>query len=140
MKEKKGWLNNYDLADLKKLEKLIDNPEKEVTIYRTSPVNELNEGDWITLDKVYANDIKRQNGGKVNQFTVQVKDLRFPKDIDSLPSASMASAFQYNPRLQELTDIWNSAKQTKKAEVVKNIQSKQDISKKRCFRISYFKR
>ena len=109
MKEKKGWLNNYDLKDLDKLKKLVNNPDKEITIYRASPVNELNAGDWVTADKVYANDIKKQNGGKVFTHTVKVKDLRFPNNLDTLPSASMASAFQYNPKISELIDIWNKA-------------------------------
>lgn len=109
MKEKKGWLNNYDLNDLNKLKRLQNNPEKEITIYRASPVKELNEGDWVTADRIYANDIKRQNGGHVYSYKVKVKDLRFPNDIESLPSASMASAFQYNPRISELTDIFNKA-------------------------------
>lgn len=113
IKEKKGWINNYDLLDLKRLKKLIGNPDKEITIYRASSKNELNPGDWITNDKVYANDIKRQNGGKVYSYTVKVGDLRFPTDIDSLPSSSMAAAFQYNPKYKQLQDIWNKANKEK---------------------------
>lgn len=105
MRQRKGWLNNYDINDLNRLKKNINNPEKEITIYRASPVDELNEGDWVTTDRIYANDIKKQNGGKVYSYKVKVKDLLFPNNLDSLPSASMASAFQYNPRISELTNL-----------------------------------
>ena len=104
-----GYLNNYDLSDLKKLEKLQNNPEADITIYRASPKNELNDGDWVTTDKIYANDIKRQNGGKVYSYNVKVKDLRFPKDSETLPYVSMASTFTYSPKTSQLTDIWNKA-------------------------------
>lgn len=109
MKEKKGWLTNYDVNDLNRLKKIINNPDKEITIYRTSPKNELNPGDWVTTDRIYANDIKRQNGGKVYSYKAKVSDLLFPNDFNSLPSSSIASAFQYNPKISELTDIWNKA-------------------------------
>ena len=112
-----GYLNNYDLSDLKKLEKLQNNPEADITIYRASPKNELNDGDWVTTDKIYANDIKRQNGGKVYSYNVKVKDLRFPKDSETLPSVSMASTFTYSPKTSQLTDIWNKAHKEVKPEV-----------------------
>ena len=109
IRTRNGYLNNFSLSDLKKLEKLQNTPEAEVKIYRASPKNELNDGDWVTTDKIYANDIKKQNGGKVYSYTVKVKDLRFPKDLESLPSTSMASVFSYSPETSQLADIWNKA-------------------------------
>jgi len=109
IRTRNGYLNKYNLTDLKRLEKLQNNPDAEVTIYRASPKNELNDGDWVTTDKTYANDIKKQNGGKVYSYTAKVKDLRFPKDLETLPSLSMASTFSYSPKTSQLTDIWNKA-------------------------------
>lgn len=109
IRSRNGYLNNYNLKDLKRLEKLQSNPDAEITIYRASPKNELNDGDWVTTDKTYANDIKRQNGGKVYSYTAKVKDLRFPKDLETLPSLSMASTFSYSPKTSKLTDIYNQA-------------------------------
>lgn len=109
IRTRNGYLNKYNLSDLKKLEKLQNNPDADVTIYRASPKNEINEGDWVTTDKIYANYIKKQNGGKVYSYTVKVKDLRFPKDTETLPSLSMASTFSYSPKTPQLLDIWNKA-------------------------------
>lgn len=109
IRARNGYLNNYNLSDLKKLEKLKNNPNADVKIFRASPKNELNDGDWVTTDRNYANDIKRQNGGKVYEYTVKVKDLRFPKDTETLPSLSMASTFSYSPKTRELNNIWNKA-------------------------------
>lgn len=44
------------------MKELMSNKSEEVTIYRASPKNELNPGDWVTIDKAYAQDIKKQNG------------------------------------------------------------------------------
>jgi len=107
IKTKRGYINNYDNKDLNRLKKIVNNPEKEITIYRASPIKELNDGDWITTDRVYANDIKNQNGGKIYTYTVKVKDLRFPNDLDALPETSMASVFQYNPKVQQFKQLWD---------------------------------
>ena len=124
IRTRNGYLNNYNLSDLKKLEKLQKNPETDVTIYRSSPKNELNDGDWVTTDKTYANDIKKQNGGKVYSYTVKVKDLRFPKDTETLPSLSMASTFSYSPKTSQLTDIWKQAHETTHKVEVPKIETK----------------
>lgn len=107
------YLNNYVLKDLKKLEKLQNNPEWKVTIYRASPKNELNEWDWVTTDKSYAQYIKKQNWWQVNSFDVYVKDLRFPNDLENLPSLQMATTFNYWPNIDKLTQIYKQAHKTK---------------------------
>ena len=94
-----GYLTKYDLADLEKLKKIQGNPDMEIKIYRASPVNELNNGDWITTSKTYAQDIKRQNGGKVYEYTVKASDLKYPNDITELPSLARFSAFKYEPEV-----------------------------------------
>jgi len=84
--------------EVNKLKSIISNPEADIKIYRASPKNELNDGDWVTIDKDYANDIKRQNGGKVYEHTVKAEDLFYPKTIEGfkeLPSLNKWGAFQY---------------------------------------------
>ena len=84
--------------DVKRLKTIMRNPDADITIYRASPKNELNSWDWVTVDRDYANDIKRQNWGKVYSYTVQAKDLFYPitKDwFEDLPSLSKRSSFQY---------------------------------------------
>lgn len=91
-----GYISNSASSDFRKLQKIASNPEADVKIYRASPKNEINSGDWVTTSKTYANDIKRQNGGKVYEYTVKAKDLNLPADITNNPSLARFSAFQYN--------------------------------------------
>ena len=55
------------------------NPNGEVTIYRATPGNTINDGDWITLSKTYA-DIHNNShlGGKGNvlEQRVNVRDIQ----------------------------------------------------------------
>lgn len=95
IKSKYG-LTNYDQKDITNLKKIVGNPDADVKIYRASPVNEINSGDWVTTSKEYANDIKRQNGGKVYEYTVKAKDLNLPANIEDNPSLARFSAFQYS--------------------------------------------
>lgn len=97
--------------EVEKLRSLIGDGEREIKIYRASPKDELNAGDWVTTDRTYANDIRRQNGGKVYEHTVKVKDLYYPNTTEGfmeLPSLARFSSFQYTPKSQ-LTDIWERA-------------------------------
>jgi len=103
--------------EVKRLRSLIGDPYKEVKIYRASPKNELNPGDWVTVDKTYAGDIKRQNGGKVYEYTVKAGDLYYPNDVDGfmdLPSLARFSSFQFVPKedSSRLTEIFNRAKKS----------------------------
>ena len=84
--------------EVERLKRIMKNPEADITIYRASPKNELNSWDWVTVDKDYANDIKRQNWGTVHKYTVKAKDLFYPTTkewFEDLPSLSKWSSFQY---------------------------------------------
>ena len=98
----KYGLTNFDQKDIQNLRKLASNPNADVKIYRASPKNEINGGDWVTTSKTYAQDIKRQNGGKVYEHTVKAKDLHLPQNIEDNPSLARFSAFQYNPTKNKL--------------------------------------
>jgi hypothetical protein len=97
-KDRGSWyITNYDAIDIKKLRTIQWNPDADIKIYRASPVHELNSWDWITTSKVYAWDIKKQNWGKVYEYTVKAWNLVYPKDISELPSLARFSAFKYVP-------------------------------------------
>jgi len=92
----KYGLTRFDQQDITNLKKIMADPEADVKVYRSSPKNELNADDWVTTSKTYANDIKRQNGGKVYEYTVKAKELGLPNNIDDNPSLARFSAFKYN--------------------------------------------
>lgn len=99
MKEKvrsvDGYISNFTNNDFNKLKRIASNPTANVKIYRASPVNQLNHGDWVTNNRDYAHDIKVQNGGKVFTHTVKAHELHLPKNIEDNPSTARFSAFQY---------------------------------------------
>lgn len=91
-----GYLTNQAQSDLKKLQKILNNPNDTVKIYRATPVNELNSGDWVTTDKSYAQNVANNNGGKVYTYEVKASDLYYPDNVRELPSLHRLSSFQYN--------------------------------------------
>jgi hypothetical protein len=62
------------------LMKVRGNPDATVTIYRASPKNEINEGDWITLSKEYAKRESMAENTPVHSFKVKAKDIQFAGD------------------------------------------------------------
>ena len=62
------------------LKKIRGNPNAEVTIYRSSPKNELKNGDWVTLSKTYADEEGLKEGVKTHAFKVKAKDIQFAGD------------------------------------------------------------
>lgn len=95
VKELNGYLTQQDQADLRKLHKIFNHPEEDIKVYRASPVNELNSGDWITTDKAYAKNVAQNNGGKVYEHTIKPSQLYYPDNINELPSLHRLSSFQY---------------------------------------------
>lgn len=88
------------------LKKIKGKPETEVTIYRASPKNELNKGDWVTLSKNYAKGESLSENTTVHSFKVKAKDIQFAGDD--------INEFGYYPegkttQESQLTDIWNEA-------------------------------
>lgn len=67
-----GGGDNIEKESLKILQKMRDNPDAEVTIYRGVPkgVKEINPGDWIALDPKIASEY-----GNVISKKVKVKDI-----------------------------------------------------------------
>ena len=69
----------YD-ESVKALMEIRNKPNKEITIYRAGPKNELRNGDWITLSKEKARLESIAENVPVNSFKVKVKDIQFAGD------------------------------------------------------------
>lgn len=69
----------YD-ESIRALFKIKDKPEATITVYRASPKNELNNGDWISLSKKYAMQESGTEGTRVHSFKVKAKDIQFAGD------------------------------------------------------------
>lgn len=68
---------------MQQLNKVRNNPDAMVTIYRATTGDNINNGDWITLSKTYA-DTHNQHSlggkGKVISMQVRAKDIQFAGD------------------------------------------------------------
>lgn len=65
------------------LNKVRNNPNAKVTIYRATTGNEINKGDWVTLSKTYAeehNDRQFDGKGNIVSKEVSVKDIQYAGD------------------------------------------------------------
>lgn len=68
---------------MKQLNQARNNPEAEITIYRATTGNSINDGDWITLSKDYANmhnESQLDGKGKVLEMKVKAKDIQYAGD------------------------------------------------------------
>lgn len=61
-------------------------PNADVTVYRGAPVGELNQGDWVSLSKTYANEYAGDSAysdnpnSKVYSYKVKASELSFDGD------------------------------------------------------------
>lgn len=65
------------------LNKVRNNPNAKVTIYRATTGSEINKGDWVTLSKTYAeehNDRQFDGKGNIVSKEVSVKDIQYAGD------------------------------------------------------------
>jgi hypothetical protein len=113
VKEVDGYLTKQSESDLRKLKKILNNSNEKVKIYRASPVNELNSGDWVTTDKSYAQNVANNNGGKVYTYEVDAKQLYYPDNVKDLPSLHRLSSFQYVEETSKPTMYSLSVKEAK---------------------------
>lgn len=73
----------YNIESLNALRKVRNNLEGKLKIYRATPGDEINLGDWVTPSKKYAKEhLERSlNGkGKILEMTVKAKDVLFAGD------------------------------------------------------------
>lgn len=73
----------YLSETMQQLNKVRNKPDAEITIYRATTGDSINDGDWITLSKEYAkmhNESQLDNKGKVLEMKVKAKDIQFAGD------------------------------------------------------------
>ncbi len=76
----KKWINET----MDQLNKVRNNPDGEITIYRATSGDKINEGDWITLSKNYAQthlESQLDNKGQILEMKVKAKDIQFAGDV-----------------------------------------------------------
>jgi len=116
------------------LQKIKGKPETEVTIYRASPKNELNNGDWVTLSKEYAKGEALLENVPVNSFKVKAKDIQFagddinefgyyPKKIN-LPDNSIAVLHQAKDYLYRKSKDFTDLESARYGQVYRQLQNK----------------
>lgn len=75
----KEWLKETT----EQLDKARNNPDAEITIYRATPGNKINEGDWVSLSKKYVeahNEGQLDGKGNILEMKVPAKDVQFAGD------------------------------------------------------------
>lgn len=85
------------------LEKVKGNPDAKITIYRATTGDTINDGDWITLSKSYAEDhnySQLDGKGKVISKEVPVKDVEWAGD-DLSEWGYFPKREEYNNKLNE---------------------------------------
>lgn len=68
---------------MQQLNKARNNPDAEITIYRATIGDKINDGDWITLSPTYAkthNEHNLDNKGKIISMKVKASDIQFAGD------------------------------------------------------------
>lgn len=69
---------------IKQLKSVRGNEDAEITIYRATVGDKINDGDWVTLSKSYAeahNESQLDGKGKVLEMKVKAKDVQFAGDM-----------------------------------------------------------
>lgn len=65
------------------LNKVRNNPNAKITIYRATTGNNINEGDWVTLSRKYAEQHNQSNldgKGNIVSLEVRARDIQFAGD------------------------------------------------------------
>ncbi len=123
-------------------------PDAEITIYRASPNNKLNEGDWVTLSKSYAKQESLTEGVKVNAHKVKAKDIQFAGDDinefgyfpskstlpqvgrdvgkGKVPTRPVKTVYETDEKLQQLIKSKNDIVDAYAAEI-KEVESRGDL-------------
>lgn len=69
---------DYNIESLNALKKVRKKPDAEIMIYRATPGNEINFGDWVTPSKKYAelhNNSQLDGKGNILELKVKAKDI-----------------------------------------------------------------
>ena len=80
-----GSLPNTPVYDetveaISKLQNIQENPRALISVYRSSPVEELNNGDWVSLSSTYAEESGFIEDNPVFGYEVEARELRWSGD------------------------------------------------------------
>lgn len=81
--EKEAKYDDDTRESLEQLKRVRNNPDAEITIYRATVGDKINDGDWITLSPTYAkkhNEHSLDGKGKVLSMKVKAKDIQMAGD------------------------------------------------------------
>lgn len=131
-----------DIESYNVINRVRDNPDAEVTIYRSVPVGVkgFNSGDWVSVSKTYAEDHASSGygpdgtqSGEVISKTVKAKDVRSPGDdlneFGFFPAqdpsqdkvAEALAAYEANPNDKRLLDTYLAARRERDANLTLEI-------------------
>ena len=105
------WYNYFDKDDkssvesIEALQKVRNNPNATITIYRATNGNSINDGDWVTLSENYAkehNQHSLNNKGNIIKMKVPVKDIQYAGD-----SINEWGYFPKNQEKQQASKLFN---------------------------------
>lgn len=118
-----------DLESIAVLKKVKGDPEASITIYRASPKNEFNRGDWITLSKTYAEEHAEGNNSKVHSKTVKAKDVFWAMDdVNEFGYYPELSQAKFKDALDKSVELYKeSGNLTTK--ILKDLEGKTTVSK-----------
>lgn len=109
-----------DTEVIDKLNQVKDNPEAKIKIYRATPGDNINSGDWVFLSQQKADDFsralfskQRKNGYKVLEMEVKAKDVDWTgKNLEFV----YAPQSENNYKAKDITELTETPSQTQENE------------------------
>lgn len=116
---------DWNIESLNALKKVRRKPDAEIIIYRATPGNEINFGDWVTPSKKYAelhNNSQLDGKGNILKLKVKAKDILWGGD-----DINEFGYFPDNNKYSQNNSIWQeylnkNYKNTGKGETIKDVK------------------
>lgn len=116
---------DYNIESLNALRKVRKKPDAEITIYRATPGNEINFGDWVTPSKKYAelhNNSQLNGKGNILKLKVKAKDILWGGD-----DINEFGYFPDNNKYSQNNNAWQeylnkNYKNTGRGEAIKDVK------------------
>lgn len=116
---------DWNIESLNALKKVRRKPDAEIIIYRATPGNEINFGDWVTPSKKYAelhNNSQLDGKGNILKLKVKAKDILWGGD-----DINEFGYFPDNNKYSQNNSIWQeylnkNYKNTGRGETIKDVK------------------
>lgn len=116
---------DWNIESLNALKKVRRKPDAEIIIYRATPGNEINFGDWVTPSKKYAelhNNSQLDGKGNILKLKVKAKDILWGGD-----DINEFGYFPDNNKYSQNNSIWQeylnkNYKNTGRGEAIKDVK------------------